>query len=214
MSSSLHKRLKTDLTEIFWSIIVSHWQQHVHLTIADLQLCYEKKVDDREHFLNISYMARIENTPVVEAVRLAKVNMDALIQQIANLMYTNICLLHAENLSAVDMMLRRSMLKMMLKDKIAYILLPPYDFKAFTSATNKVKTAATSSPANQTAAPTAVQIAEKPKKNHEDKEKERAKGSRKDIVKSIEAEVALEEDQKKRFNSDEYAELRDMLNIS
>lgn len=199
VSESFIKRLGAELTEIIWLIIVSHWKVHVKLAIVELQQCY----NGEQHFLEASLLNRIKGKPIKDAIELARVDINELLQQIQSLMYENICFLHSdETITSTDAMLRRGMLRFMLKDKIKTFLLPPYRDQTI----NRIKNISKEEPKRS------GEKEGKAKENEKEKI-DRPKNTKKDILKSIEAEVALEEDQKKRFNSDDYADLRDILNI-
>lgn len=202
---SFQKRLRTELIDVFWCIIVSHWQGNLHLNMEDLQGTYKYSNDqneDKDHFLLDSFLNRIQNTPLAEAIQVAKLDHESLTRQIRTFMYENISLLHATDINASDLMLRRSILRIMLKDKIKAFLLPAYEF---TNVRPKP---------SQPAVKNNSENKGKARTTTTTEEKDKSKGSKKEIIKSIQAEVALEDDQKKRFDSDYYADLRNILNIS
>ena len=203
------KRLKAELTEIMWSIVVNHWQHHSNLTISELQQCYNSHdpIKNDDHFLKTSFLSRIQQQPIAEAITISKIDVDELIQTIKNTMFENICFFDTYNqLTTTDIMWRRSLMKSILKDKIAIFLLPPYDTSYNVSASSNRQKAVTN--VKEDVVPT-----EKTKKGEKEVEKDKTKNTKKDIVKGIASEIALENEKKKRFNSEEYADLRDFLNI-
>ena len=205
----LQQKVQSDVTELVWAIVVGHWQAHLNLDVDALQQCY---TNEGCYFLLDSFTARTEKTAIPDAMKVLRIDPKMAMHQIQLFMFENICLLHATHLSTTDIMLRRGLLKLMLRDKVEAIFLPTYEQLLVSNNNNNnnnntktTKQATTSSAATVPAAP-------KRATTHGD-EKDKGKNSKKEILRSIEAEVALGDEQKKRFSTEEYAELSNLLNI-
>ena len=203
----LRERVVSDLTGIFWTIIVAHWQAHIDLSVADLQSCYKVSDGTDDHFLLASFWARMSKTQAAEGLKVLQVDPRSLQKEVARLIYENIAFLHAAGVSDTDMVVRRGMLKVLLRDQIATCLLPNYaQLLAVNKTPNVTHKQGNKKQEEKRITPASV--------TEKDKEKTTgAKHSRKDILKTIEAEVAIGDEQRQRFNSKDYAELNDLLEI-